>query len=196
MNIVDSINLEIISKLIAIVVSVFSAYKAFFILVHQRKDRFRSDYEFAEKFMADDKWETLHDYLLEQGYLGLTGKKLEASIIRYFLNQKDPLMLFADYIKGRDYLMVNRNSDKSIIAITLKEPYTEEKKFKRRKNRILIQYVILGMISLLPFVFLPIFLTNVSTILTMIGWVLSFGFLAYANLDDLSAMQAAKKVHG
>jgi hypothetical protein len=181
-----------ISKIIAIVVSVFSAYKAFFILVHQRKDRFRSDYEFAEKFMADDKWKTLHDYLLEQGYLGLTGKKLEASIIRYFLNQKDPLMLFAEYIKGRSYLIVHRDSDKNIISINLKELYNDEKKFRRRKIRVLVQYVFLGMISLLPLVFLPIFISNVSTFLTMIGWMLSFGFLAYVHLDDLSAMQAAK----
>lgn len=191
---VNSINIDIASKAIVLIGSVFSAHKAFFIFVHQRKERFRSDYEFAEKFMADDKWKTLHDYLLEQGYLGLTGKQLEASIIRYFLFQKDPLILFSNYIKGYKFLVVNRDEENSILSIGLKEPLSDLNKYKWKKIRVLLQYTIFGMISLLPFVLLPVFLSNISTFITMIGWVFSFGVLAYINLDELSALQAAKKI--
>lgn len=192
--IIESINMEIISKAIAVLVSVFSAYKAFFIIVYQRKERFRSDYEFAEKFMADDKWKTLHDYLLEQGYLALTGKQLEASIIRHFLFQKDPLHLLSYYMKGRKFLIVNRDEEHNILSIVLKDPLNDVDKYKWKKRRILIEYAFFGMISLLPFIMLPVFLSNISTIMTMVGWVLSFGVLAYVNLDELSALQAAKKI--
>lgn len=192
--VINPISLEIVSKVIALVVSVFSAYKAFFILVHQRKERFRSDYEFAEKFMADDKWKTLHDYLLEQGYLGLTGKQLEASTIRYFLSHKDPLPLFSSYMKGRKFLVVNRDEENTILSIVMKDPLNDANKFKRKRILVLLEYTFFGMISLLPFVFFPIFLNNISTFITMIGWVLSFGVLAYINLEELAALQSAKKI--
>ena len=192
--IIDPVSIEMASKVIALVVSVFSVYKAFFILVHQRKERFRSDYEFAEKFMAEDKWKALHDYLLEQGYLGLTGKQLEASTIRYFLSQKDPLSLFSSYMKGRKFLVVNRDEENSILSIVMKDPLNNTTKFKRKKILILLEYTFFGLISLLPFVLFPIFFSNVSTFITMIGWVLSFGVLAYINLDELAALQSAKKI--
>jgi hypothetical protein len=188
------VSIENVSKIIALVVSVFSVYKAFFILVHQRKERFRSDYEFAEKFMAEDKWKTLHDYLLEQGYLGLTGKQLEASIIRFFLLQKDPLPLFSSYMKGRKFLVVNRDEERNILSIVMKDPLTDANRLKRKKIRVLVEYTFFGLISLLPFILLPIFLSNISTFITMIGWVLSFGVLAYINLEELASLQAAKQV--
>ncbi len=51
----EYINIENVGKLIALIISVFSAYKVFSELVSKKKEKLREDYDFAEKFIADDQ---------------------------------------------------------------------------------------------------------------------------------------------
>jgi len=186
---------ENIGKLIALIVSIASAYKAFSELVSKKMEKLRADYDFAEKFMADGKWERLHDYLLERGYWGLSGTQLDASVIRYFLNQKDPLGQLSDYTRGLRYLELQRNDSNQVLAIVLIRPLDKPIRYKWKEWRVFFAYFIFAFLSLGPVIFLPNFLAQgLSGVAGLVAWVLSFGMLAYLNLDELAALHSAKRV--
>lgn len=186
---------ENIGKLIALFVSVISAYKAFSELVSKKKEKLRADYEFAEKFIADEKWKDLHDYLLERGYWGLSGRQLEASVIRYFLSLKDPLGQLADYTRGLRFLMPVRDDDGSVVTIRYKGNLMHASKFKWKNRRIMVGYFVFAFLSFGPVIFIGNFITwGFSGVSVLIAWVFSFGLLAYIYLDEIWALQSAKRI--
>ena len=191
----DLVTPENIGKLVALVVSVISAYKAFSELVSKKKEKLRDDYEFAEKFIADGKWENLHDYLLERGYWGLSGRQLEASVIRYFLSLKDPLGKLTDYTRGLRFLVPLRDDKGVVIAIEYKGKLNDASKFKWKHIRIMAGYFVFAFLSLGPVIFIGVFLSQGFTgVSALIAWVISFGVLAYINLDEIWALQSAKRI--
>lgn len=124
----EFVTVENIGKLVALIVSVIAVYKTFSELVSKKKEKLRADYDFAEKFIAEEKWLTIHDYLLERGYWGLSGRQLEASIIRHFLNEKDPLGKLTDYTQGSRYLSAARDNDQKVTQIEFTEILDTESK--------------------------------------------------------------------
>jgi hypothetical protein len=191
---IDFISLGNVGKLIALVVSVLSAYKMFTEVKSRRKDMLRADYEFAERFIAESKWEQLHDYLLERGYWGLSGTQLDASVIRYFLSLNDPLNQLTNYTKGQRFLCPLYN-DGVLVAISYKGNLNKRRNlfFKKMLNN--IGYFIFAFMSLAPMVFFAKFLTqNLSDIFAMIAWVFSFGFMAYVYLDQIWSLQSAERI--
>jgi len=179
----DFLTPENIGKLVALFVSVISAYKAFSELVSKKKEKLRADYEFAEKFIANEKWKELHDYLLERGYWGLSGRQLEASVIRYFLSLKDPLGQLTDYTRGLRFLNTVRDNEGSVVSIEYKGKLNNATKFKWKSRRIMVSYFVFAFLSLGPVIFIGNFLTQgFSGVSALVAWVLSFGLLAYTHL--------------
>lgn len=184
-----------IIKIITIVVSVITAYKTFTELVAKKKEKLRADYEFAEKFIADGKWEKIHDYLLERGYWGLSGKQLEASVIRYFLTQKDPLGKLSDYTRGSKFLEPKRDNGNKVTDIHLKSPLNNERKYKLKYLRVSVGYFVFAFMSLWPVIFISNFFTKgYSSIAVFFAWILSFGMLAYLCLEELWGLQSAQRI--
>lgn len=191
----DLLTPENVGKLVALLASVISAYKAFSALVSKKKEKLRADYEFAEKFIADGKWEQIHDYLLERGYWALSGRQLEASVIRYFLNQNDPLGKLTDYTKGLRFLSPVRDNNGTVLSIKLKGKLNEDSKLCWKNVRITAGYFVFALLSLGPVIFLGNFVSHgFSGVSALIGWVLSFGLFAYVNLDEIGALQSAKRI--
>ena len=191
----DLLTPENIGKLVALFVSVISAYKAFSELVSKKKGKLRADYEFAEKFIADEKWEKLHDYLLERGYWGLSGRQLEASIIRYFLRLKDPLGQLTDYTPGLRFLSPLRNDKGAVSSIEYKSKLNVTSKFKWKNRRIMTGYFVFAFLSLGPVIFIGNFIAQgFAGMSALIAWVVSFGMLAYLNLNEIWALQSAKRI--
>lgn len=187
--------IENIGKVVALLVSVAAAYKAFSELFSKKKEKLRADYEFAEKFVADDKWKTMHDYLLERGYWGLAGKQLEASIIRYFLKERDPLGKITDYTQGLRFLEASRDSEQNISKITYIKKLDSDGKRVWKNFKLIAGYLAFAFLSLGPVIFLDKFIAgDFSVLVTLIAWVTSFGLLAYVNLEELWAFQSAKRI--
>ena len=188
-------NIESIGKVIALFVSVIAAYKAFSELVSKKKEKLRADYEFAEKFIADDKWKTIHDYLLERGYWGLSGRQLEASIIRNFLSEKDPLGKLTDYTQGVRFLATERDSAQEVIGISFSDSLKPDSKRSWKKIRLSIGYFTFALLSLGPVIFIGDFLTiGLSGLAALFAWVFSFGLLAYMNIDEIWSFHSAERI--
>ncbi len=188
-------SIENIGKIIALFVSVIAAYKAFSELFSKKKEKLRADYEFAEKFILGEKWKTIDDYLLERGYWGLSGKQLEASIIRYFLEEKDPLSKLTDYTLGLRNLSVSRDGDKVVQQITFKSSLDTDSKRWWKYARLSLGYFTFALLSLGPIIFLDNFVSiGLAGLAALIAWVLSFGLLAYVNLDEIRAFHSAKRI--
>jgi len=191
----EFVTIENIGKLVALVASVIAVYKAFSELFSKKKEKLRADYEFAEKFIADEKWKTIHDYLLERGYWGLSGKQLEASVIRHFLQEKDPLGKLTDYTQGLRYLSANRDNNQQVKTVTFNDALNTESKRLWKYYRFSVGYFTFALLSLGPVIFLDELVTiGLAGLAALIAWVLSFGLLAYVNLDELWAFQAAKRI--
>lgn len=187
--------IENIGKVVALLASVAAAYKAFSELFSKKKEKLRADYEFAEKFVADDKWKTMHDYLLERGYWGLAGKQLEASIIRYFLKERDPLGKITDYTQGLRFLEASRDSEQNISEITYIKKLDSDGKRKWKNFKLIAGYLAFAFLSLGPVIFLDKFIAgDFSGLVALLAWVTSFGLLAYVNLEELWAFQSAKRI--
>lgn len=191
----EYLTIENIGKVIALIASVAAAYKAFSELFSKKKEKLRADFEFAEKFIAENKWETIHDYLLERGYWGLSGRQLEASIIRHFLKEKDPLGKLTDYTQGLRFLSASRDAGQNVSEITYIKNLRAERKRWWKNIRLSTGYFVFAILSLGPVIFLDNFISvGLAGVAVLAAWVFSFGLLAYANLDEVWAFQAAKRI--
>jgi hypothetical protein len=187
------VTLENTGKLIALIVSVFTAFKAFKEVSSKKTEKLRADYDFADKFLAEDKWKELHDYLLERGYWALSGTQLKADEIRYFLQAKDPLSKFQDYKKSLRYLHCTKGSDDK-LKVEYNTEFNEKKRNSVRRWN-LSGYVVTAFLSLLPIMYLSNFLQQgFSGVATVLVWSSAFGCLAYLCLSEYGNLMAAKRV--
>lgn len=190
-------SIENITKITTIIVSIFAAYKTFIEVSSRKKEKLREDYNFAEKFIDNEKLPKIHDYLLERGYWGLSGKQLEASIIRFFLSQKDPLKKLSDYTLGESYLSVSRDNKNEVLKISLKAPLNESKKLKWKKIWIAIRYFFYAFFAFAPLVFISNIKTfDLSIVSTIFIEMLAFCLLAYLELREISMIRAAIRLDG
>ena len=101
---VGIIGLDDAGKIVALIVSVFTAFKAFKEVSSKKTEKLRADYEFAEKFLSENKWVELHDYLLERGYWALLsiGTLIDPPICGVL----DPLKTVFFVLKQSDYFLL------------------------------------------------------------------------------------------
>jgi hypothetical protein len=190
---IEQISPENIAKIIAILISIITLYTTLKKAV-SKKENLKIDYEFAEKFIAEEKWKNMHDYLLERAYLALSGKQLEASVIRFFLEQKDPSKKLLDYNKGARFLLPEKTEEK-VIKIDLINKLRDESKYKWAQRRQIIYYFITASLALFPLmIFSNLLAYDFSFLLILTIWVISFGMLAFTSLVTSIALESAKRV--
>ena len=166
---VGIIGLDDAGKIVALIVSVFTAFKAFKEVSSKKTEKLRADYEFAEKFLSENKWVELHDYLLERGYWALSGTQLKADEIRYFLEAKAPLSKFQDYRKSLRYLHCIKGSDDK-LKVEYKSEF-DEKKRKSVKRWNLTGYMVSAFFALFPLMYLSNFIEQgLSGVFSVIVW--------------------------
>jgi hypothetical protein len=192
-SILELLTTENVGKIIALVVSVFTAFKAFKEVSSKKTEKLRADYDFAEKFLSEDKWVKLQDYLLERGYWALSGTQLKADEIRYFLQTKDPLSKFQDYKKSLRYLHCVKDSEDK-LKVEYKSEFNEGKR-NSIKFWNLGGYMVSAFVSLFPLMYLSNFIQQgVSGVAAVIVWSLAFGCLAFLCLTEYGNLMAAKRV--
>lgn len=196
MEFMDPSDVELISKIVALIVSVFAVFKAFNELSLKKTDKLRADYDFAEKFIADGKWKELDDFLLERGYWALSGSQLKASEVRFFLGSKNPLSKFQDYKKAIKYLeCVNTLEDENEkVEVRYKSGFDDNKR-KSINYWNTTGYVIYAVLALLPIVYFSSFLNvGFSALIVIPVWSLSFGSLAGLCLNERGNLISAERV--
>jgi len=183
--------LDIIIKLVGIIGSIFATYKALVAILNLRKDNYKKDFEIAEKYLAEEL-DSKHDYLVEIGYSAMTGKKLDASLIRYFLSKKDPLRKLSDYHFSLKYIKINKDSEKNISSLKLIDEVNTDKKFKTKKVKLLIPYAIYAFLGLLPLIFINEIIKNNISIIFIFS--IPFLFLAGIQIYEATMLNRAKNL--
>ncbi len=77
-------------KIIAGIASIFALYKVFADVIVIRSSKRREEYSFSKQFMLDLKDDSIHKYVLEKGFLALTGNIYSLVEIRYLLSYEQP----------------------------------------------------------------------------------------------------------
>lgn len=183
--------MDILIKVIGIIGSIFATYKALVLTLNLRKDNYKKDYEIAEKYLAEEL-DSKHDYLVEIGYSAMTGKKLDASLIRYFLSKKDPLKKLSDYHFSLKYIKVNKNSEKNISSLELIDEVNTDEKFKKKKVKLLIPYAIYALLGLSPLIFINEIIKNNISIIFIFS--IPFLFLAGIQIYEATMLSRAKSL--
>jgi len=190
---IEQISPENIAKVIAILISIITLYTTLKKAI-SKKETLKTDYEFAEKFINEEKLKNMHDYLLERAYLALSGKALEASVIRFLLEQKNPSKKLLDYNRGSRFLLLEKEDEK-VNKINLIEKLRDESKFKWAQRRQILYYFIYASLALLPLMIFPNLLAyDFSFLFVLSIWIFSFGMLAFSALQTSTALESAERI--
>ena len=157
----------------------------------KQRERLRTDYSFAEQFVAEDRWKSMSDYSLKRAYEALSGIRVEDAVIRFFLSQENSLEKLLNYATGKDFLVTK--CEDSNLSVSLTE------KFKWLWIKAWSKYIIFGFCSLLPIFFVTQIFSriesNASNILSLLAFVLCAAVLGYFELKKIVAMSKAKQIH-
>lgn len=188
--------MEITLKILAAIGAILAAYKVLITVINLRKDSYVKRYELAEKLISDGKIKDSHDYSLELGYLALTGKKLEASLIRYFLSLKDPQEKILLYHSGMKNLKIVKDEEENVENVILIDSLNTKEKVKKKKMFISIPYIIYAMLGLLPLVIgIEPMIRDTNNILLILIWSIPFLCLAGMEIYKASTLTSAIKLN-
>ncbi|WNY99749.1 hypothetical protein SUSP_002167 [Sulfurospirillum sp. 'SP'] len=185
--------LENIVKAVGLAIAILtflSKIKIFF----SKKSAYRGDYNLAEKLLNGDKYPNVHDFVLEKWYLAITGKSLDASIIRFYLEQKNPSQKLRDFHKALDYLVVKHDT-KGRTYVRLKKPYEKEWIFQLSKWLNFIFYFCSAFIGTMPLILMDKLVNQGMLVITLgIFTVIIFYVLAFSFLERFQKYKIAKQL--
>ncbi|NDV25959.1 hypothetical protein [Desulfovibrio sp. JC010] len=158
MNLTNS-DYQLIVAVFGLIIPIITGSKVFKAIFRSSKNKLRLDYEFANKIFGDNKWKELsHDYLIEQGYLGLSGKRMDAALIRFFMTKSFPLDQLTDYGIGKRFLTVKRDGSEVTAIEFIKRLNCSDRRIKIFGYVLMLPYFLFAMITLTPFLFLAHFI--------------------------------------
>ncbi len=166
----------------------------------RRKGKEQARYDFAKEFLGDDRWENLHDYLLESGYLALSGQQFDASLIRYFLMRKKPYSQMADFARGSRFLQPIEDDKLAVSSITFKKSLNSKVRYRIRVGVVSFFYFVCAFAVVAPlFPYssnLPaqFMLKNVKGVVVYAVSSFSFLILTVFFLLELRELFSAKRV--
>ncbi|MDO8810533.1 MAG: hypothetical protein Q7J38_00690 [Gallionella sp.] len=179
-------DIEIIAKLATVVGGVFAIYKGIDKLVDSKKTRHRDEYKFVKEFIADLEPST-HPFVLEKGYLAITGDAtLGANEIRYLLSLKSPAQALRKYSRARTYVKFLEVPPQDRKLIIFRDEYQNSGKRKRAKRWDITLYIFFATFAFAPIVFAKeLFGSNWQVAIVVIGMAaVSFGSLAITFLSE------------
>lgn len=97
--------MNIFIKLIGIFLSLISVSQILNKALFNNKSVLREEFDFTKKFIEDTlNTENPHPFLLEKGYLAISGRRLSADEITYLLSFSNPSRILRDYLLARRYV--------------------------------------------------------------------------------------------
>jgi hypothetical protein len=148
-------NIELLIKIFALVVSAIGTWMAYSQLARSRKTTLRDEYRFAKEFMNDLKSDKLiTTYLKDKGYEALIGiTSLTTREIEFLLSLPEPARSLREFVSGRKYLEhVPTAGEKPLM---LKKRYRKPSALRRRGLFFMILFAVFY-----TFIWLPIFLPD------------------------------------
>ena len=139
--------MEEVLKIIGAFASVFALYKVIVDVVMAKSSRKREEYEFTKKFIDDLKNEKIHSYILEKGFLALTGKSYSVAEIKHLLDYSNP----SEMINYRAASGVFVSFNTSALSYFWKGRFQNKFIRKYASAWYLGWYIVLILLALIPF---------------------------------------------
>ena len=88
-------DVEFFAKIAGVFLSIFTLYKVFIDVVLARSSKRRDEYNFTKKYLEDLSDSSTHPYILEKGFLALTGNNLPVNEIKHLIDLENPTQAIA-----------------------------------------------------------------------------------------------------
>lgn len=188
-------------ELIAASISVFIAW----LLKHlsptkgSRKKAAQENFELTEKLFEKKHLKDLHDIQLSIGFETLYEKQADARVVRFLFGQSDANRLCRDYVRGERFLKPEFEQDRC-TNIRLLPDLQVQRTLSRKKIIFFLGYYMSAFLFILPLMLLSHLaqlwkVSPIQTVLVACAWSLAWGTFAYANLQNLLALNAAEYVN-
>ena len=136
-------------KTIGAFASVFALYKVIVDVVLAKSTKRREEYEFTKKFIDDLKNEKIHSYILEKGFLALTGKSYSVAEIQHLLAYPNPSEMIGHRASSGAFVSFNESS----LSYSWKGYFQNDLAQKYGSAWYLGCYIISMLLALIPFYF-------------------------------------------
>ena len=141
--------MEEILKIIGAFASVFALYKVIVDIVLAKSTRRRAEYDFTKKYIDDLANEKVHSYILEKGFLALTGKSYSVAEIKHLLAYSNPSEMIVHRASSGAFILFN----KDFMDYSWKGYFQNNFVQKYGSYWYLGCYVILMLLAFIPFYF-------------------------------------------
>ena len=184
--------MELLLKSFGILASVVACYKVFNELLYNRKTKLREEYEFVKTYFKDINENNLHKFVIEKGYLAISGKLLGAEEISYILKFNFPSNAINHIHHASKYIEYNKSDNK----------YEYRPQFSCKRKRLIwefwysITYFLFAFLAFLPIFFGSLFKMhfNVESVVLVTMFSVSFIILAVAQLGGYKKINSAKYI--
>ena len=190
----DYLSIDTLAKIVALTASIFVVFQNFTNISLNKKEKLRAEYEFSERLLIDNKWLTMPDYLLEKGYLAMSGIQLKANEIRFLLSMENPLSKFELLEQAKDYLMCVMNDDGNYIIKYNNNYFSKNKNVS--KIFYSLAYVFFALLAGIPLVFLNNIIQKFGLVSLwgIIFWCIPFGFIAISCVRVYWNFRSAEEI--
>ena len=190
----DYLSIDSLVKIVALIASALVVFQSFTNIPLNKKAKLRAEYEFSEKLLIDNKWLTMPDYLLEKGYLVMSGIPLKANEIRFLLNMENPLSKFELFQQAKDYLICTTNDDGNYV-IEYNDNYLSKNK-AASKFFYMLAYAFFALLAGTPLIFLNNIIQEFGLVSLwgIIFWCIPFGFIAISCVRVYWNFRSAEEI--
>jgi len=179
--------MELAFKISGALISLFALYKIVIEAIVAKSNRRREEYKFAKEFIADLNTEDTHPYLIESGFLALSGKPLPPLEIRYIMSLNQPMEATILRLSSQKYMNFDNENSGYVWIKRCQKKYIRS--FIRRLY--IIGYVVFGFIATSP---MFINYTMLKEYIVAI-YVVSFSIFAVYCLLNHQKLGDAEKLH-
>jgi hypothetical protein len=179
--------MEEILKLIGAIASLFALYKIIVDVVLARSSKHREEYQFSKEYLKDLNDENIHFFVLEKGFLALTGGNYSVPEIKHLLSYANPSKAISYRSSSENF--VEFDGDNS--------SYMWKGKYKKGIIRRIAPAWFMGCyIATASLAISPVYLKSVEVIknVPVVVFCVSLGIVAVACLISFEDFKMAKKL--
>jgi hypothetical protein len=182
--------MEYFVKIIGTLASLFAAYKITVDVILAKSSKHREEYEFTKNYLLDLNNNEIHPYILEKGFLALSGKYYPVPEIQYLLSMPSPSKAIS----------LRASSGKCLAFDEKRREYQwvgiyRFSIFRKTANIIYVSlYIAFALLAMIPIIFSGI---EFKATLPIATYSISFGVVAIASLiygEDFKAAMNLVKV--
>lgn len=179
--------MEEIIKIFGVIASLFALYKIIVDVVLARSSKHREECQFSKDYLKDLNEGDVHPFVLEKGFLALTGNIYSMAEIKYLLSYPNPYQMIKYRVSSDEFVEFDANNSSYVWRGKYK------KSIIRRSAQIwfMMCYVFFASLAISP---LYVNVTKIVKGTPLVVFCVSLGIIAIAYLINFSDFKSARKL--